>query len=84
MQLLFLPFAFAECVALSLLCRPLGAAFLSADHPYALKMYCMHVLNSSKFMVGLFLVHPFHHFISAFVHHTYSNTESCLAAQVFL
>lgn len=73
----------STCVDLSILCRPLDAALLSADHPYALKMHYMDVLNSSKFVVGLFfLVHHFHHFISAFVCHIDCNTETCLAAQV--
>lgn len=43
----------STCVLLSLLCKPLDAAFLSADHPYALKMYYMDVLKFSKFVVGL-------------------------------
>lgn len=69
------------CVALALLCRPPDAAFLSADLPYTLKTQYVDGLNSSNLVVGLFFFHPFHHFISALVHHTCFTTENCLAAQ---
>jgi len=57
------------------------AASLSADPLYAVKSSCVNGLNSSNLVAGVFLIHPFHHFISASVRHTRYTTGSCLTAQ---